>query len=126
MPQHTPDLFGETPCELAVGVAGGALARVRAGVSAGVNTRATVVSARTGAASSPSGTGTAPKLGPRAAVAAPVAAAGNPIDHLAAAQALHRRLRRATAYSPEQIKAGRLICRHLVALINSPAATAQH
>lgn len=42
-----------------------------------------------------------------------------PIDHLAAARRLQRRLRKAPVRSPEEIRAGRLICRHLVALLQS-------
>lgn len=40
-------------------------------------------------------------------------------QHLAAAQKLQRQLRRATPYSAEQTRAGRLICRHLVAMLKA-------
>lgn len=39
------------------------------------------------------------------------------VDHLAATRKLHWQLRRATAHSPEEVKAGRLICRHLLAML---------
>lgn len=41
------------------------------------------------------------------------------VDHLAAARRLQRRLRKAPVRSPEEIRAGRLICRHLVALLQA-------
>ncbi len=112
MPQHTLDLFGDTSCRLATRAASGAMAGLTSeNVRAGVNSNLQV---------------TTPDLAPGANAPVTTAAAGSQVDHLAAAQRLHRRLRRATAYSPEEIKAGRLICRHLVALINTPAATQQH
>lgn len=40
------------------------------------------------------------------------------VDHLAATRKLHWKLRRAKSHSPEEVKAGRLICRHLLAMLN--------
>jgi len=45
-----------------------------------------------------------------------------PVDHLAAARKLQWRLRKARAYSAEEVKTGRLICRHLLALLNEANA----
>ena len=44
------------------------------------------------------------------------------VDHLAAARKLQWRLRKARAYSPEEVKTGRLICRHLLALLHEADA----
>ena len=40
------------------------------------------------------------------------------VDHMAAAKRLHWKLRRAPSHSPEEVKAGRLICRHLLAMLD--------
>ena len=40
------------------------------------------------------------------------------VDHMAAAKRLHWKLRRAPSHSPEELKAGRLICRHLLAMLD--------
>ena len=39
-------------------------------------------------------------------------------DHLAAARKLQWRLRKARSHSPEEMKAGRLICQHLLAMLD--------
>jgi len=40
------------------------------------------------------------------------------IDHLEATRRLRMKLRRAQSHSPEEVKAGRLICRHLLAMLD--------
>ena len=40
------------------------------------------------------------------------------IDHMAATRRLRVKLRRAQSHSPEEGKAGRLICRHLLAMLD--------
>ncbi len=47
------------------------------------------------------------------------------IDHLAAARKLQWQLRRTRSHSPEEVKTGRLICRHLLALLNEAADRSQ-
>ena len=51
----------------------------------------------------------------------PRAASQAAVDHLAAARRLQSRLRRAPAHSPEQVRAGQLICRHLRAMLMEQA-----
>ena len=40
------------------------------------------------------------------------------VDHMAATRRLRWKLRRAQSHSPEEVKAGRLICRHLLAMLD--------
>ena len=40
------------------------------------------------------------------------------VDHMAATRRLRVKLRRAQSHSPEEVKAGRLICRHLLAMLD--------
>ena len=40
------------------------------------------------------------------------------VDHMAAAKRMHWKLRRPPSHSPEELKAGRLICRHLLAMLD--------
>ena len=47
------------------------------------------------------------------------------IDHLAAARKLQWQLRRTRAHSPEEVKTGRLICRHLLALLSEAADSSE-
>jgi hypothetical protein len=42
--------------------------------------------------------------------------------HLQAARRLSRRIARLPDHSPEQLRAGRMICRHLVAMLEEAAA----
>jgi len=44
--------------------------------------------------------------------------AADGVDHLAATRKLHWRLRKARSHSPEEMKAGRLICQHLLAMLD--------
>jgi len=48
------------------------------------------------------------------------------VDHMAATRRLRSKLRRAQAHSPEEVKAGRLICRHLLAMLHEAQIDAGH
>lgn len=47
------------------------------------------------------------------------------VDHMAATRRLRVKLRRAQSHSPEEVKAGRLICRHLLAMLEEAQEEAQ-
>jgi hypothetical protein len=55
--------------------------------------------------------------------AAPVVAAGE--RHLRAARQLSRRIGRLPDQSPEQLRAGHLICRHLIAMLEAAETLAK-
>jgi len=44
----------------------------------------------------------------------------SPDRHLVAARRLSRAIGRIPSHSPEQVRTGRLICRHLLAMLDSP------
>ena len=47
------------------------------------------------------------------------------VDHMAATRRLRVKLRRAQSHSPEEVKAGRLICRHLLAMLEEAQEEAE-